>query len=119
MNEVITDWKGNKIKDGDEICFIRIIERDYFGKAGMFIPDGKGSGANHWFKTEPNPDKECWEIGEYRKVEMRDNVPYITIQSGEYTVTAPLSMSTMFMDKDCSILAIKGISDIQSKTTTK
>jgi len=113
--EKIVDWKGNEIKDGDEICFIKFLERDYYGKAGMFMPDGKGGGETHWFKIEPNPDKECWEVGEYLKVEMKGNIPYVTTKLGEYTFTQPISMMLFSMNKDCSILAIKGISDTPEK----
>ena len=105
--KVIADWKGNVVKPGDEICLIKIKDKSYFGKMGMMIP-GKGI---VWSDKEPEPDKDCWKVGEYSKV---DENLCITTKHGDYTFTQPISICMEFIDTTCLILAIKGVSDMQT-----
>lgn len=104
----ITDWKGNAIKHGDEICLIKIKDKSYFGKVGMMIP-GQGMVCS---TEEPEPNKNCWKVGEYLKV---DENLCITVKHGYYTFTQPISICMAYIDTSCLILAIKGVSDVNPK----
>jgi len=100
----IIDWKGNVIKDGDEICVIKVVDKQIFRFIG-FIVGGKTIGT-----PEPErPDKRCWEVGEYITVE--PGLKY-TRKVGEYTMVMPLSMLVFGINTDTHILAIKGVSDM-------
>lgn len=102
VEKPITDWKGNIIKVGDEICIIKVIDREYFRFNGIFI------GGKFIENTEPpKPNTECFEVGEYITVE--PNLMYTT-KIGEYTFHQHLSMLNFAVDS-CHIIAIKGISD--------
>lgn len=100
----VTDWQGNMVKAGDEVCFIKIRTGGMF-TAAFLIPDQKGGYTEHNIPDEPETD--CWEVGECIKVE--EGLRYTTVQ-GEFTFTQPLSLLTFCMDSR-HILAIKGVSD--------
>lgn len=102
----ITDWKGNVIKEGDEVCFIKIRTGGFFKNFSMCIPNGDGTFTTHTLPDEP--EKDCWEVGEYIKIEQ--GLRY-TSKFGEYTFNQPISMLTILMDNK-HILAIKGVSDM-------
>lgn len=105
--KIITDWKGNVIKEGDEVCFIKIRTGGFFKNFGWMIPNGDGTFTSH---TIPDvPDEDCWEVGEYIKIE--EGLRY-TSKLGEYTFNQPISMLDFCMDSK-HILAIKGVSDMK------
>ena len=103
------DWKGNIIKDGDEICFIRTKTGGYYKNAGWVVPNGDGTFTTHTIPDEP--EKDCWQIGEYVKVWSRDGDLFATTKVGEYTITQQLSYYLAFKDMTRLVLAIKGVSD--------
>ena len=101
--KVITDYLGNEVKSGMEICFIRVVDRQQFRFMGIYV------GGEKFGEEEPiRPDKSCWNIGEYINVET--NLTY-TKEIGGYTFTAPISMLIFSTDFSTHILAIKGVSD--------
>lgn len=100
----VTDWKGNVIKEGDEVCFIKIRTGENFSNLSLLIPDGEGGFTE--YKTEEEPEEDCWEIGKYIKIEK--GLRY-TVSMGEYTFNTPIS-SLAFFEPNI-ILAIKGVSD--------
>lgn len=54
----ITDWKGNPIKEGDEICLIQIKT----SIRNFTLPD------RFWKEAGLPAESDCWVIGEYKKV---------------------------------------------------
>lgn len=106
----IKDWKGNIVKEGDEVCFIKTIDRDYIQSAGFYL-----NGTFHETKSHPEPDVECWVVGEYFKVRLCNGelATSKTITDNDLTMTATnyLSTALAFMDINCCQLGIKGISD--------
>lgn len=103
----VTDWKGNVIKEGDEVCFIKIRTGSFFDNLGLLIPDGEGGFSE--YKTEEETEEDCWEVGDYVTVER--GLKY-TSTMGEYTFIMPIS-ALVFFPKEKSILAIKGVSDMK------
>lgn len=104
----ITDWKGNLIKEGDEICVIRIVDRPMFTNMTLMIPKGLPGEFEAIKSPAPDPEpKECWEIDEYKLV-----MPGLMYESkaGEFTFHCHISMIHFLLDKD-HVLAIKGVSD--------
>lgn len=104
---MITDWKGNEVKEGDEICIIRRIRRPFFTNVSWLIPDGMGK-FQEIKGSDPEPAKECWEVGDYTKVEPGF---MCTTKEGDTTYKCHISLLTMFMTDDF-VLAIKGLSDV-------
>lgn len=104
--KVITDYLGNEVKDGMDICFITVIDKQQFRFMGYMIGgEMKGS-------LEPErPDKPCFEKGEF--YHLNNGLNY-TKKHGGITYTAPLSMLT-FGQQPTQILAIKGISDTEEQ----
>lgn len=103
--KVVKDWKGNIVKEGDEICFIQIIKKDCFGDLYIGLPPHR-----ELIKIkETNPDEFCWEKGEYHKVTLLEGHPAFTTTTYGYTFTRCLSLS--MMDMNNIILAIRGVSD--------
>lgn len=100
----MTDWKGNEIKPGMEICFIRVIYRQYF-QFGVLVPIAPGVHVDHM--EDKRPDKPCWEVLESFIV---DETLCISKTEGNITLKNPLSWIESGLQDD-TILAIKGISD--------
>lgn len=100
----VTDWKGNIIKEGDEVCIIKIVDRPMFSNFGILVPVGGGV---RWDSAEAPEPKECWIPGEYLKI--REGLTYV-VNVHDQIVNSHVSLLTLFLDKD-HILAIKGVSD--------
>jgi hypothetical protein len=107
MIEEFKDWKGNAIKEGDEICFIKIMEKDYFGELYCGLNE---DGTMRKIKDK-DADQVCWKLGEYHKVSLLNGQLAITRKIEEYTFTETLQTMIMFSDSDCWVIGIKGISD--------
>lgn len=109
--KVVTDWKGNPLKEGDEFCFVKIMTGGFYKNAGIIFPDGKG-GILKEIKFPDPIEEECWEVGEYNKV-VKENgqLVYIT-KAGEWTFHQPISMLEFCSDSK-HVLAIKGVSDMK------
>lgn len=108
----ITDWIGNEVMEGQEICLIQFKRIAYFGNVSFLIPNGNGGHTEIKSDKPPKEDEDCWEVGEYRKVYLLQGLPYISVKVGKYTFEQPLTMMVNFdIDKRTTILAIKGISD--------
>lgn len=105
--EDVTDWKGNVIKEGDEVCFIKIKSGGIFKNMTWLIPNGDGSFSSRTIEDEPEED--CWAVGEYVLIEK--GLVY-TSTIGDYTFTMPISGLT-FCIQPGTILAIKGVSDMK------
>lgn len=105
----VFDWQGNLIKVGDDVCFIKIRTGGFFKNAAVMVPNGNGTFTTH--KIPDEPDVDCWEIGEYIKIE---NGLRYTSKLGELTFNQPIGMLTFLMDSK-HILAIKGVSDFKPK----
>lgn len=102
---MITDWKGNEIKPGMEVCCI-LTKR----KMRIHIPDNVPLGPYY---------EDCWDVGDFAIVELRDG--QLGIFTGFRIVHdlaeppsprfVPFSSSFMRPFDDTLRLAIKGISD--------
>ncbi len=103
----MTDYKGNEILLGMEVCYIMILDRQYF-RYGVFIHKEEGGWDQSW--EDKRPDRPCWEVGKYYKVE--DSVGYLCIKIISDGYTFYQSLESAFED-DTTILAIKGISDTE------
>lgn len=109
--KVITDYLGNEVKYGMSICFVKVVDKDYFGNASLLVPQMNG-GHKVIEVSKRKPDAPCWEVGSYIDVELGLNY---TKQIGEYTFTAPLSMLIFGTDFSTHILSIKGVSDTKEQ----
>lgn len=106
----ITDWKGNALKDGDEFCFITIRTGEFLKNFEVIIPNGDGTFTSHTIPDEP--DEDCWEIGEYIKIWAdKEGELFYTTKNSEWTFNQHISMLN-FCGNGKSILAIKGVSDM-------
>jgi len=102
-----TDWKGNVIKEGDEVCYIKIRTGSFFSNLGLLIPDEAGGYTE--YKMGEEPEEDCWEVGEYIKI--GKGLRY-TSTIGEYTFNMLLT-EPAFCIQPGTILAIKGVSDMK------
>lgn len=108
IDDEVTDWKGNVIKEGDEICFIKIKTGGLFTDISLvMLPGGEE------IPIPAEEEKDCWEVEEYLKVERMDcGLLGYTRKYGEWTVTQAITMDEIkFFDTGRFILAIKGVSD--------
>jgi hypothetical protein len=103
---MITDWKGNEIKPGMEICLIKVIDRHTM-VFGMLIP--LPDGGHKEYKEEKRPDSPCWEVGNYYLID--ENFSYLAEDKADLTLRVSIHFIDFSMDKRTHILAIKGISD--------
>ena len=110
MSYETKDWKGNIIKEGDEICLIRTKYIDYFGKASMCIPQEDGSFKEIVVKEKPNPTKDVWEVGEYYKVFLKEGRLCIMVKYDDWEVTQGIE-GMMYFEPSEIVLGIKGFSD--------
>lgn len=107
----MTDWKGNEIKEGDEICLIKFLQKDWVGRSGFYVPQGNGSFKEVVVKEKPEPDKEVWEVGAYYLVHNRKGLLCITEEVGEHKITSAINQLMFFLDEKCFQIGIKGVSD--------
>ncbi len=114
MNIQVKDWKGNIIKEGDEICFIRVRTGSNLKSTGTYYLGGKEHKYEN-FVPDP-PDEDCWEVQGCTKVwfSKENNELMYTTKSGEYTFHQSLSAIGIFDENDRNIVAIKGVSDFKS-----
>ncbi len=98
----VTDWKGNEIKEGMEVCIIQTNTDNYFRDSKTGLPF--------------TPIVDCWDIKTYLVESKNGNLVINTTTKGAneaegYTFhfSNPISMLT-WTSKNC-IIAIKGISD--------
>lgn len=112
----ITDWKGNVLKEGDEFCFVKIRTGGFFKNSGWVIPNGEGTFTSHTIPDEPEED--CWEVGEYTKVEKGDIGLFYTTKEGEYTFHQHISMLNFCGDSK-HVLAIRGVSDMKDSSADR
>lgn len=103
----IKDWKGNEVKDGDEICFIA-TKKNYMFSTGYWLVPGDPP---QKIPMDLPPPEDCWIVGDYHKVFIMHGELYTTITSGNFTLTDALVNTLLFVDRRYTILAIKGISD--------
>jgi hypothetical protein len=104
------DWKGNVIKEGDEICLIKTKQIDYFGRMLMLMPEGDGKFTEVVVKEKPDEPKEVWEVGEYATVFLKDGRLCVTTDYGEFKVTQGIDELLIFRTDEI-VLGIKGVSD--------
>lgn len=104
----VLDWKGNEIKEGDEICFIEVKSGGIFTNVHFWIPF-----TGERIPIDMPPEKDCWDVGEYYKVKKIGDCLYYTVDFGENKATIPLCDN--FVDDKRFILAIKGESDFLIK----
>lgn len=116
----VTDWKGNVIKEGDEICWVKIIDRDYVGGVMFFNLHGD----NKYETRDKEPDKDCWEPGKsYKVISQEDKLGHMQeVKSWSYS-NQKLKWSDSFLkfislyeaiswlNDNTHILSIKGVSD--------
>lgn len=110
--EATTDWQGNVIKEGDEICVIQTKKNYMFKKPQSYVPNL--SGGFDVIDLFEEPEEDCWIIEESYKVVIINDSLYFTYAAGEYTVSNSLSIIKIGLDQ-YHLLAIKGVSDMQPK----
>lgn len=105
----MTDWKGNNIEAGMEVCFILI--NNHTPQINWLV-----GGEVHVMQEAS--DEPCLEVGEYGTVQIDSNgKPFITIvtkganELEGYTFNFQQYLDSPFIDTKNLILAIKGISD--------
>lgn len=102
----IFDWKGNEVKAGMTIYFVRTTPI-FNGKLGLFIPKPKGRYNQIWETDEAYSERmnqEIWELGrEYELIKNDIGEWKLLLKSGEYTFEIPFEPHP--------IIAIKGVSD--------
>lgn len=98
---VIKDWKGNLVKEGDEICFIRT--KIVHGRYGMLWPQ---TGETTWMEQEP--DEDVWLLSSYLRVGLGFLVTQVI---GNCTIQQHLGSLILMNGQPNVILAIKGVSD--------
>lgn len=105
------DWKGNEIKPGMTIYFVRTKNMPL--KFGIIIPAGisvSGECEEQWESEESYQERmneEVWELGYGYEVTETDKKLFITMTDGEYSYRTPLS----YKEQENSVVAIKGVSD--------
>lgn len=108
-DNIVTDWKGNQIKEGDEVCFIRVKTGGYFRNAAFLIPDGKGGHTEH--KIPDDPEEDCWIIEECIKI---DKGLTYTVSTGSYTITQHINMLKWYIMLKSGIM--KKLRQMNNKT---
>ncbi len=107
----IKDWKGNVIKEGDEICVITTKIKDYFGKTAFYMPQKDGSYKQVVVKEKPELTKDVWVVGNYQTVYNCNGMLCTKHEVGGDIFYHSLYTSILFSDPDCYIIGIKGVSD--------
>jgi hypothetical protein len=104
------DWKGNEIKAGMTIYFVR-TKPMLMGRLGWMIPNGKGEYEQRWEPQEQADErnnKDYWILGEpCEVVEMNNELWYQMKGNDGYT----FSFQLRYKVQENTIVAIKGISD--------
>lgn len=116
---MITDWKGNEIKPGMEVCII-LTKRYTLHPIGIigfmyFNPDG----STNCSVIPPNQEELGWWLGEYQVVESRgDKLGVVKTgrfgHDGEYSTYesfCPFDSPFELPFDEYRLLAIKGVSD--------
>jgi len=111
INDKVFDWKGNELKAGDEVCFIKIRTHDWIQRMGILMPN---TGETIWSDFKPEPEKDCWEIGDYVKIYEHNGGLYYTVNFGDDVHWCHISMLAV-LPNPRTILAIKGVSDMPDK----
>jgi hypothetical protein len=110
---MITDWMGNEIKEGMEVCFITTKYKSPFLSGGYLNPATKEYVQTVKFNTEV---EDVWLVGGYFKVYKDERgrlVVDIDLGNG-FTYVKPLDLSDDFgKEYEGRLLGIKGISDKQ------
>lgn len=107
----MTDWKGNIIKEGDEICLIKFLHKDWIGRSSLLVPQEGGSCKEFVIKEKPESDKEVWDVGDYYLVHNINGKLCITQEIGDCKITTPINQLMFFRDETCFQIGIKGVSD--------
>ena len=107
--ERVTDYLGNEIKEGDEVCFIQVIDRQYFSKIGYFIP---GTGESKEVDVS-RPDTPCFRKGDYYKVFLYHGCIAYTISTDEFVLTEHIP--PIWFNERTTVIAIKGKSDTEEQ----
>lgn len=102
-DEIIYDWKGNEVKEGDEICIVQIKERHY--KSVLMMPNGE----NIVFNIPE--EKEIWEVGKSQLVFKHNGKLAIEQSSENFNLTLYLNTFLIFINEGYHLWAIKGLSD--------
>lgn len=112
----LTDYKGNVIKEGDELVSIKVRTGQGLVPHGLyFISDDEKE--NVFVEYEKEPERECWEIYDSIKIEVLKGSGQLgyckeVICGGNPKVECEnLFMYLFFMESYNHIFAIKGVSD--------
>jgi len=99
---ITTDWKGYIIKEGDEICVIRVNHRLFYTNF-VWVWQGKSIPID----IAQDPEGPCWRVLATHIVE--SGLTY-KIKLGDCTYISPVSHLKIWYNEDI-IIAIKGVSD--------
>jgi hypothetical protein len=97
-----TDYLGNEIKEGHQICFVQ--RSNLFTEIGYLMPHGDSIVYDH------QPEEDLWEIDEYADVVNIDGKLFYSVEENSARYNINLSLLDFFTPSNC-IVAIKGISD--------
>lgn len=100
----LTDWKGNAIKPGDEIVFVRV--KALFSQVGMFVPTGKRGEFEH--RHVADLPEHVWELGDTHEVVEKEGVLFYKVETE--TLTYYFQVWSPFQNP-AVITCIKGKSD--------
>lgn len=109
-SQMVADWKGNIIKPGDEVCVITVKRRPYFSNLSLIVPCDPLPPKE--YTSGETEETECWEVGPYYKV---DQNLCVESAAGEYRLFKRVKDLLCDMLPGYEILAIKGVSDHNSK----
>lgn len=108
----IKDWKGNEIKAGMTIYFVKtkpgFLETS---RHGLLIPQTGETILEDEKNVEERKNREVWELGHEYLVEEKQGRLFYTTSPNEDGETYSSSFTTAFLFGSEPIIAIKGISD--------
>jgi len=108
------DWKGNDIKAGDTIVFVRTTPM--FKNLGWMIPKGKGE--FDFYKSEIQPPEHCWEPSEYQTKEHEGKLFYGSKEKASDGLNYWMILDDFtinFWLQPHTVICIKGVSDSEEE----
>lgn len=106
---MIKDYSGNEIKEGQEICFITVVDIPVYKKIACLMA---ASDIAETWKEISQSREHCWKVGNYYEVQFNKFLGlYYVIESINSSFFVSLQTDTLLDKTDTNILAIKGVSD--------
>jgi hypothetical protein len=110
--EVITDWKGNIVKVGDEVCLIKI--KDIKPQSEIWYPGFAGvEGVHTVGVVQEREETDCFEVLWYAEVIEVRGEPGIMVTMNNSPYPDTLRDVLMWYLDSRHVLGIKGVSDFK------